>query len=60
MSGMCMFHSFVAYIYITKVESNKSSLVQKTRLTLLLSKEPLQNLENAVLVTLIQLFPAMN
>lgn len=49
----------MAYIYVTQVESNKSSLVQKTRLTLLLSKEPPQNLENVVLVTLIQRFPAI-
>ena len=49
----------MAYIYVTKVEANKSSLVQKARLTLLLSKEPIQNLENTLLVTLIQRFPAV-
>ena len=41
-------------IYVAKVKSHKGSLLQQPRLPLLLSKKPVQNLKDTVLVALIK------
>lgn len=47
----------LTYIYTTQVEPHKRPLVQKTRLTLLFIKQPLQDLEDVFLVALVQGLP---